>query len=489
MELKNIPPEIVNLVLGSLINLQDPGDPETCQNQEYLRNARLVCRQWNTLATAHLYHTLKLESAGAVDEGEDEFELWNKTLEIEAAKRAAQCVIIQSCPKDLSSNADYEGWQKWMEEGSYPAFTSAIDRITELPNLSEVQLNFSPNCRGGASGAYDDGWEEDVEPIQTRMYTLEAVFKAIQHRAGQKYANLSTIRSLTIRNLQNTPQQKFITSDLFNDVIKDIDRLHLLVAEEYNEHGPDHDLYVVERRNYEEHLQTQLLPLFMDRLTVLTLGFGERWGTMPGYFDGNGLVFPHLKTLNLANYVISGHNHFDWVLRQDSLTTLRLDSCYIASHIRSDTENTKEWNLRTHDWQRCPVGSFGFNSDDDDIYTFAGTWESVFDRVRTSLPKLKVFCFNYDQEGLHSLRPQKAENELYPNRYITFNIGLLPSPWIEANELDGSMDFGDNNPNVIDPNGKVNNEASKHKLNRSQETIEGDARAFEALLEDLRERI
>ena len=163
-----------------------------------------------------------------------------------------------------------------------------------------------------------------TERPHTRVNTLKAVFGAIRQRAAKNPGGAS-IRSLTFENLQNMPIPEFTESELYRDVMKDVDRLHVLVAEEYTEGGPDGDIYCIERQQYEPYLQGSLLPPLASQLVNLTLAFNEGWGIMPGYFDGRGLVFPRLKTLTLRNFMIGYHNHLDWVLAQKTLTTLRLD--------------------------------------------------------------------------------------------------------------------------------------------------------------------
>ncbi|OHF02271.1 hypothetical protein CORC01_02551 [Colletotrichum orchidophilum] len=480
MELKDTPNEILNLIIGHLVELIDLSHADdTREIHRDLLSARLVCRQWNSLATGHLYHTLKLAPAGTVDDNEDVFKDWNTILDLDAARNAAQRVIIQSCPGELSTNMDYGDWKGW-KDGEHPAFTSAIRRITQLPNVKAIEVHFSKNCKGQIGG-----WDDDFEPTETRLLTLKAVFEAIRERAAHSDAGFRCpIRSLTIRNLQNMPHQEFIDSILFKDVAKKVDGLHLLITEEHNEDGPDHDFFVHERLVYESHLQTQILPHFEANLTALTLSFQDPWGTMPGYFDGAGLRFRYLKTLNLANFVISNNYHFDWVLSQTALTTLRLDSCFILSYIRTNTTYTKKWSLHTQDWHHLPIGSYDFSDDDDDLYSFDGTWETIFDSICDNLLYLQDFRFEETGNGLNFLRPSRIGTVLYPNRYTTFDIGLLPSPWIESDRVTGEMEFGDNDPSVAE---EGNDDRVRSNLNRSEETKQGDTRAFRDLLQACRE--
>ncbi|KAK2042433.1 hypothetical protein LZ31DRAFT_500783 [Colletotrichum somersetense] len=487
MEFNNISPNIVSRILDQLVEFHGAPD-KTLEVRRSLLMARLVCRKWNTLATRRLYHTIKLVPRQGISEDEDEFKSWNKILDNAAARTAAQRVIIRSCPDNLSHDkiGDLEVWDDW-KKGKYPGFTSAISRIVELPNIEALELHFSEACHGRDL----ESWEGEGEPIEARLNTLKAVFQAIQDRAAQGNAECSKIRSLTICNLQNVPHHDFVSSSLFKDIAKDIERLHLLVVEEYNEHGPDRDVFVQERLEYERHLQNDILPHFAENLTALSLFFREPWGAMPGHFDGGGLVFPRLKTLNLGNFVIKDNSHFDWVLSQKSLETLRMDSCYILSYLHTDTEHTAKRNLDTKDWQRLPNGSYGFLTEDDDIFSYDGTWEAVFDKIRERLPNLRDLRVDETKYNLNLLQPSQLGTSLLPSRYIAFDIGILPSPWIDTDGEDGKMEFGDNNPNTDDmkeDNGKAGDDDEDFILNRAAETRNGDTRAFNELLEACRAR-
>ncbi|KAK7409669.1 hypothetical protein QQX98_008184 [Neonectria punicea] len=466
MELKDVPVEVLGLILGHLIVEK----PDRSEDISHICNARLVCRQWNTLAIGHLFRSLTL-----VHTADGEFKPWNSLLENEAIRRAVQRVVIHSGPDDLFDR-DYITWNGWADEGNYPAFVSAIDRIAELPNVKALRLRFGEKCQG-VDG--DTDWDDDVEVLTTRLHTLEAVFNAIHQRASHEQNGNSTIRSLAIVNLQNLPIPEFASSSLFKAVTKDIDQLHLLITEEYNEAGPDHDIYCVERKQFEPYLQHELLPLLSDQLTSLTLCFQERWGVTPGYFDGKGLFFPNLKNLALGNFIIGHHDQFHWVLAHTSLESLRLNRCFIASHLSIEMALVDE--ARKHDWQRCAVGSYGHEDDRDAVYTFSGTWETVFDDIRTRLPKLRVFCCSYDDVEKHFCRAETVDTRLSTSRYITFEWGLLPSPWIETRRPNGEVSFGDEGT-------ASEGDVYKGVVNRAAETGQGDNRALEALLEAVRER-
>ncbi|KAF6828719.1 F-box domain-containing protein, partial [Colletotrichum plurivorum] len=379
---------------------------------------------------------------GHLNDGDDAFKSWNRNLDTWAIRNVVQHVVIQSSPSKRGRRH---------EEGYYQRFCHAIDRIGELSNLGAVHVLFGTRCRGLDAVGNDD---DDFEPIETRLGTLNAVLKAISERAAAGGDDIAKVRALTLEYLQNLAVDGLWTSDL-----------HLYVVEEWREYGPDHDAYSEERWKFEPHLQTEILPQFAANLTTLTLGFDEYWGTMPGYFDGRGLVFPCLRTLNLIQFVISHHDHFDWVLAQTSLQTLRLGKCHIASHISCTKDIAKD--------------------DDDQVFIFSGTWGTVFDRIRESLTNLVDFRFAYSADDSTFNSPNKIGTNLSPNRYIVFWEGMCPSPWMEANSSDGDVEFGNCDPTPVPSDGEEDPDVF---VNRGKEVEEDDDRAFQALLGAVRVR-
>ncbi|KPM39560.1 hypothetical protein AK830_g6996 [Neonectria ditissima] len=470
MELKKISAEILSLILGHLM-------VERSQEPAIIKDiciARLVCHQWNTLAIRHLFRSLTLAHTA-----DGQFEAWNNLLANGCIRRAAQRVTIHSGPEDLLNGRDYDTWSEWSERAHYPAFVSAMNRIAELPNIRAIRLRFGDKCQGVEC---DTDWDDDVEVISTRLHTLKAVFSAIHQRANQNHTRNISIRSLTIVNLQNLPIPKFASSSLFKAVIKDINQLHLLVTEECTEGGPDHDVYCIERKQFEPYLQHELLPPLADQLTSLTLCFQECWGVTPGYFDGKGLIFPNLKNLALGNFIIGHHDQFDWILAQGSLKSLCLNRCFIVSHLSLEMRLLEE--VRKHDWQCCAPGSYGHERDRDAVYTFSGTWAAVFDGILTRLPKLKLFSCSYDKIEAHFCRAETMITKLSAVRYTTYEWGLLPSPWIEAGRSGkntGNVEFG--YPVTGDKG-----DSYTGVVNRAEATMLSDSLALEALLEAVRER-
>lgn len=484
MILDQLPNEILSLALHHVLWGDASGSSlalDRTKDVSSLCAARLVSRRWNALAEPILYRTLALRH----NPGDDDFSKWNAALDNERIRQLVHRVAIHSAPDELHVDRDDEVWEEWGEEGTWPAFTDSIDRIKELDALESVGIFFSYHCAGAQA---DDGWEEDNELNETRVNTLKAVFNAIQDRAEEQEG---TVSSLTLVNLQNMPTPDFTDSDVFQDVTKDIIRLHISVAEEFNEHGPDGDLEFVERRTFEPYLGRHWIAPMADHLRELTLYFNERWGTAPGYFNLRGTDFPQLEALHLGNFVISHHDHLDWVFAQKTLTSLCLNSCYIATHLRFCQGQETTWEVQTHDWKELPHGSYGFIMERDVAFTFDGAWETFFDRIRTELTGLTDFRFDHvERDWDHGLQAPVG-CKLGCTRYIVLDTGLAPSPWIEADERTGEMSFG-NNQEAVWQRGEGDSHLSHYrklcKLNMSEWHQDGDSRAFKELLQQVNGR-
>ncbi|KAJ4323539.1 hypothetical protein N0V84_004280 [Fusarium piperis] len=429
-----------------------------------------------------LYKSLILAHTKPKDE---DFESWHHSLNLENAAQEVHHVIIHSTPEDLSLRRGHKVWLGWEEkDGRYPAFEAAIDRIAELPHLEALELRFNDRCQAVTDTSLFSG---DVEEVESRINTLKAVFGALEKRTANP--NNSAVRSLTIENLQNLPIPGIIESNAFKNVMKHVTELHLSVATEYNEHGPDRDLYKPERQTFEPFLQVELLTPVAQNLTALTLKFDQEWGTAPGQFDGRNLLFPRLESLTLENFIIGHHDHFDWVYAQKTLKSLHLKEARISSHLVVDQENIQLWGLQTDDWKSWPHGAFGHGANNSRVFTFSGTWETVFDSIRTGLPNLVDFRL-YDRTHWGTDDDSKAYNKgLSPQRYIAFNEGILPSPWIEA-ESDGELlEFSDAWPeDELGDEKEEQMESEDATLNPASNNEEDDKRALDELLEAVKQR-
>ncbi|KAM5356932.1 hypothetical protein ACJ41O_003578 [Fusarium nematophilum] len=471
MELNQLPPEILYLILAYLVEPSDtPTEPQNPDFVSYACAARLVCRKWNQLATPHLYQTLDLSKF----EGAYYLDRWNNLLDLQTARQAAQHVIIYTGQDDFPDDLGHDLWS-FYGMGRDVAFISAIDRIIELPKLSRLTLEF-PDISWTPRD--DSGWDEHLIMKESRDGTLTAVLDAMVKRAA--HPDNVAIRSLTILHLLGHPIPGVTSSHLFKEATRHVGHLHLQISSSYAPLS-DHydDPFCKEQRQFEPFLQLELLPPLAGQLRALTLASRTNWGICSGSFDGRGLLFPNLQILTLGNYVIGSHGQFDWVLAQKSLKALHLDRCCIVSHLRIHEHLAEKWGLRTNDWKEWPSFSFGNPYRFEKTFTFPGTWETTFDDIRNELPNLVDFRFNWAMEGTYFCRPDEFRTELSPMRYIRFKGGLRsPGAWIEADEQDGHLGFTKHE--VQDPRPVTDEEASI--LNPARDREEGDGLALNALL-------
>ena len=494
----DLPPETLSLVLRKLVEPQNKWNPNSPLTYEHLCNARLVCRQWHALATPHLFRTVTLDAGPKKGDWSWEDNVWNRMIGSKTVQTVARNVVICShhsgpTPK---GNGEDTVLEYHNDDNEDDPLAVAINGIAKLPNLQSLQITFGDTCMGDRVYDWGEEWgveaDEDYESITHRLQTLNTVFRAIQKRCAalglgdDSSTRPSTIRSLALKNLQNLPIRDFAASDLYKDIVKDLTELHLLITHEYHEHGPDRDLEYPERQTYEPYLQNELLPPLAQQLTSLTLVFKECWGVMPAYFNGAGLAFPALKTLTLGEFVIGHHDQFDWVLAQKSLETLRLGRCFIVSHLNITNDHWNAWSVRTHDWQELPDGAFDSYRAHAHAFGFSGTWGTVYDAIRDGLPNLREFCFEINDRDCFDGRENMGAR-LSKLRYIVFDSGLCPSPWIEAHKWDGQLEFGNNDPTPYPPDPTRDNRPIK-TLSRAQETEVGDSRAFEQLLRVVQKR-
>lgn len=79
----------------------------------YLRNARLVCHQWNKIATAHLFRTSAFDARSEDGARSWNHLTWSHMVNSETIQRVVQNAAIHSHPgeRDMYEDAsDAEGW-------------------------------------------------------------------------------------------------------------------------------------------------------------------------------------------------------------------------------------------------------------------------------------------------------------------------------------------------------------------------------------------
>jgi hypothetical protein len=446
-QLLDLAPELVENVIKQVGNWRD------------LSNLRLASKALDEHAAKELFRDVYLSP--------EEIDNWSNIASSDTVRRLPRHAIIHTQP-DIEDDDAFLEREEISEE-----YETALAALSRFPNLDSVEIGFTPNCIGQEA----DMLAETAEDVDQREHMLKLIFQAIQDRAADDKNR--KIRKLTIINLQNCPLPEFTSSDLFRDVMGQLEELHIQMIQEYCEHGPDYDYDRVELRTWPAHFCSHWLAPISANLRALSIySRTDNWGPFPGYFDPSGLSFPKLETLALGYYTLAHDNDINWILATKSLRKLILHNCMIASWLSIASENMQKWQPPTHDWTRMPEREG--HSDWNDDFTYAGTWSQHLDRIAESLPHLTDFRF--DQSSTSSYRnghPYGLKSRdfctarIFPKRYIAFDNGILPTHWPEAQE-DGergtmhSMDgFPDSNLHV--------------------EHLEADQKSLDALLSKLRQ--
>jgi len=445
-KLLGLAPEIVENVIKQVSDRRD------------LSNARLSCKTLDKYAAKELFKDV------FVSPSEEHVSSWNSISQDDVIRRIPRHAIIhtQSDIDDHGLGTSREGEE--VGEG----FEGALAAVSRFPNLDSVEIGFTPEC----VGQDQDHWQDVAEDISQREEMLTLIFRSIKDRAADEKNR--TIRKLTIINLQNCPIPGFTSSDLFRDVMGQLEELHISITQEYNEHGPDHDYTKVELQDFPAYLCSDWLEPFSVNLKALSIyNRTDNWGPFPGYFDPSGISFPKLETLALGYYTLAHENDFDWVLAIKSLRKLILHNCMICSWIRIDSENMASWEVLTHDWTKMPEEDGGGWSED---FAYGGKWSQYLDRIAGALPNLVDFRFaqgsSYGEPPYKLAYRDSCGAEISPQRYICFDNGILPTHWPEADD-DGEMEswFDDGFP-----------------TNMHEENLEADQKSLDALLCRLRWR-
>jgi hypothetical protein len=412
-KLLDLAPEIVETVIKQVSNRRD------------LSNARLVCKELDKHAAKELFKDVFVSPL------EKNMGTWNTISQDNYIRQLPRLAIIhtQSNLKENDFGEDREG------EPIGENFEHALAALSSFPNLDSVEIGFTPECLGELD---EIRYYPVVETVSRRKHVLALIFQAIKDRAADKENR--TIRKLTITNLQNCPIPEFTSSDLFRDVMGQLEELHISITQEYNEHGPDHDYARVELQTFPAHLCSEWLKPISGNLRALSIYHRtDNWGPFPGYFDPSNLSFPKLETLALGYYTLAHDNDLDWVLAIKSLKKLILHNCMIASWIRIGSNNMNQWKTRTHDWVPMPDdGEYQWA----DQFAYGGKWSQFMDSISGDLPNLVDFRFDQGTPSYYNFgKPQYGLQHrdsvgvrVFPQRYLCFDNGILPTHWPEAND-------------------------------------------------------
>ncbi|KAF5652182.1 f-box domain protein [Fusarium sp. NRRL 25303] len=447
--MKDLPEEILDLIMHRLserysqdtwAHFRDANiTPQTGVYVFDMHRTRLVCRTWNRLITKRLFNTVTLYySADAADR---DFESWNKLVTSKAIRGAAQRVVIQTFSTD-----NHKKWKFWSEEGEWLAFSSAMNRISELDHLQSVEVRF-PKLFPDWMDIRDSNL--DYKSREAREATLRSVLKALRGRETRQShharSGISAIRELKLENLPNSS----VPSELTDGLFKGIEQLHILICHEHAEIDPGNTMTVElnERTEFESYLQYSILPPIAAQLVELTLGAHREWGLALGVFDGSNLDFPQLRTLSLSNYVIGHNTQFDWVLKQKTLKCLRLNSCHIITYMWIPLGSKEQLGINTEAWQEKSGESF---FGEGESFVFHKRWANIFDSIREDLSGLTEFSLSWEtsmEEFFRTLDPTGG-NDGWESRYMAFDMGLLPNHFVPLQQFGWYPDFDEEDPEI-----------------------------------------
>lgn len=418
-----------------------------------LKNIRLANRELDRTAVRELFSDVFLSPA------EEHIDAWTSISQHETIRRFPRHAIIYTQPE-----IEAVGWgdqRELMEPGE--EFEDVLATLAKFPNLESLEIGFTPECIGKREEL--SWWEDEVESVEGRKEMLRLIFRAIKDRAANP--DNRTIRNLTIINLQNCPIPDFTRSDLFRDVMGQLEELHLQVTQESNRAGPDHDYTRVELQTFPGHLISDWLRPVSENLKALSIGSaGDNWGPFPGHFRPIGLSFPNLKTLALNYYTLAHDDDLNWITGIKSLETLALTNCMIASRVRIEPDNVAEWKVCTDDWIYFPDKH---DMSDWPQFAYYGKWSDVFRRLSNELPNLVDVRFHGGSATEHWYEVNKTGRrgaEAYPRRYVVFDNGILPTHWPEAEE-----------------NGNIYHWTEKPFPNFHKEHLEEDQKGLDELLQ------
>ncbi|KAG8668430.1 hypothetical protein FPOAC1_007809 [Fusarium poae] len=423
-ELGDFPDEILDKIFSHLLN---PREKQRLLLDwlGHIFQVRAVCRRWNNIASVHLLHTLPLWHTEITIN--DKFRAWHKLIDSLRVRDAARRVVIDTVAHSnhfLSDECLVHKWPQSWKEGEWPEFLSAISLTRHLPNLDAIEVRFSAACtgpEGELEGRHLSRFTglEITEPAETRLYTLEAVAKAMIERT-KRHQSLRLVEELVLENLQNMRLNRDLVKYVSSEHLK---RLHIKVTHEGGS--------TIEKRKKK---QFNNLPAG-NNLVELTLS-GEYWGAIPGEFNGGKLSFPTLKTLTLEGFEILRQDQFDWILRIRSLTRLHLHCCPIITHCLVFQPEFDYWNVNLQGWKRVQDANYDPATHPDrykvphepDLdalepgwYVNPLRWNTLFDSICENLPLLEDFTFDAQRWANYFRHIENPFNEdMMTFRYVGF---------------------------------------------------------------------
>ncbi|CAG5156522.1 uncharacterized protein ALTATR162_LOCUS4319 [Alternaria atra] len=379
-----------------------------------LKALRLVNKELGTLATKALF------SKAVLNPTDESAAIFKKLVQSKYSENV-QCVVINT---SLCPDTEYEFyWSRAEESEILESFTDAIGFLHSFPRLDGLQLIFAVECAASLDTWIDDGsFDRDVEETpQFRSEVLGTVINAL--------CEVPTLKSLSIKNLQDHMDRQLLESEVFGAVRDRITRLHLqITTERKRRHALELEAV---HQGFTVDLPGLWLKPLSSQLTHLTLySYTCMWGLFPFVELRDVGIFPCLESLSLGNYTFAHDWQIDWILSHGpTLNQLLLDDCPIVTALRMREDMAKVAFPGLPTWP-------GSSHMDDSVDYFTQTslhWHDIFDRFQFGLPHLQHFAIH--NSFMHWANDAfdnryKISNILTHDRYHVFDVESV-HPWRE----------------------------------------------------------
>jgi hypothetical protein len=376
---------------------------------ETLKTVRLSCKDLSTLASQTLFRTAILNHN---EKSPDNF----KRLTNSSLNDLVRHVIINTRGHWSTDDPGVQG--PTLECEIVDSFVEAIELLSQVEKLEEVELKFSAECQASF-------WDNRVaETKHFRERILVPFFGAL--------AKADNVESLTIKNLQDDMSKEVFESEDFKAVRGRLKKLHLQIATESNDAGPEYDIEMADATGgFTQSLPNYWLKPMTTQLTHLTLWSTEcLWGIWP-FMDLRKIpTFSRLKSLYLGNLTIAHDWQIDWIVsHKTTLVELVFYDCPIIVALMLNKEHV-EINFPNLSQIKHTISKDEKEEDKDYLVEVELRWHHVFDRLREGLPLLRhLAVYRGDWDFRKGFEDRYDLEGNCPHDYRFFEHGVGPSPW------------------------------------------------------------
>jgi hypothetical protein len=215
-------------------------------------------------------------------------------------------------------------------------FNECLRQISSLSSLSELSLKFTKRVSNPTPPYYYN--EYGTENIELRTSIPTALFTALDG-GGE-----DGVTCLSLENLQDFSRGVYEMPE-FVRVSNKLKGLHLHIATEYSETGPDRDIDIPGKHTFfNSTLNSHFLAPMAHQLTHLSFYCSTFWGVYPRW-DSRSLHFPALRSLSLGNWSVAHEWQVECMLAHTGLEELWLDDYPVvyAGRIEGGQVGRLEW--------------------------------------------------------------------------------------------------------------------------------------------------